>query len=65
MSKIDMSMKMCIQNLVGFDTMVMFRAKKHGGGFRYYASEWRKKLTKPNGINHPDKRIFVYCPDQG
>ncbi|MFS8007814.1 hypothetical protein Hanom_Chr14g01265411 [Helianthus anomalus] len=23
--------------------------------------KWRMKFTKPNGINHPDKCVFVYC----
>ncbi|KAJ0561124.1 hypothetical protein HanHA300_Chr06g0219311 [Helianthus annuus] len=59
--KIDMTMEMCVQNLAGVDTMISFRAEKHGGGFLYEALEWRTKFTKPNGINHPAKCTFVYC----
>ncbi|KAJ0836102.1 putative transcription factor B3-Domain family [Helianthus annuus] len=60
-TRIDMTMEMCVQNLAGVDTMISFRAEKHGGGFRYEALEWRTKFTKPNGINHPAKCTFVYC----
>ncbi|MFS7918001.1 hypothetical protein Hanom_Chr03g00195851 [Helianthus anomalus] len=56
-----MTIEMCVQNLAGVDTMISFRAEKHGGGFRYEALEWRTKFTKPNGINHPAKCTFVYC----
>ncbi|MFS7966050.1 hypothetical protein Hanom_Chr09g00769341 [Helianthus anomalus] len=59
-----MTMEMCVQNLAGVDTMISFRADKHGGGFRYEALEWRTKFTKPNGINPPAKCTFVYCPVQ-
>ncbi|MFS7966049.1 hypothetical protein Hanom_Chr09g00769331 [Helianthus anomalus] len=59
-----MTMEMCVQNLAGVDTMISFRADKHGGGFHYEALEWRTKFTKPNGINPPTKCTFVYCPVQ-
>ncbi|KAJ0591389.1 putative transcription factor B3-Domain family [Helianthus annuus] len=63
-SRIDMTMEMYVQNLAGVDTLISFRADKHGGGFRYEALEWRTKFTKPNGINSPAKCTFVYCPVQ-
>ncbi|KAJ0735580.1 hypothetical protein HanPI659440_Chr11g0433701 [Helianthus annuus] len=54
-SRIDMTMEMYVQNLAGVDTLISFRADKHGGGFRYEALEWCTKFMKPNGINSPAK----------
>ncbi|MFS8006500.1 hypothetical protein Hanom_Chr14g01249891 [Helianthus anomalus] len=59
-----MTMEMCVQNLAGEDTMISFCAEEHGSGFRYEALQWRTKFTKPNGINHPAKCMFVYCQVQ-
>ncbi|MFS8022677.1 hypothetical protein Hanom_Chr16g01442321 [Helianthus anomalus] len=59
-----MTMEMYVQNLAGVDTLISFRADKHGSGFRYEALEWRTKFTKPNGINSPAKCTFAYCPVQ-
>ncbi|KAM0012894.1 hypothetical protein Hdeb2414_s0047g00748751 [Helianthus debilis subsp. tardiflorus] len=39
MSRIDMSLKLTIQNLHGVDTVIDFRPEKHGQGFRYAASQ--------------------------
>ncbi|KAJ0852057.1 putative DNA-binding pseudobarrel domain superfamily [Helianthus annuus] len=64
MARIDMSLKMTVQNLNGVDTIVNFRPEKHGKGFRYVAWEWTKKFTKPDRIHRNMKCKFVYSPDK-
>ncbi|KAF5790472.1 hypothetical protein HanXRQr2_Chr09g0383641 [Helianthus annuus] len=59
MSRIAMSLKLTIQNLHRVDTVIDFRPEKHGRGFRYAASQWRKKLLIPNDIKEPQKCTFV------
>ncbi|MFS8019091.1 hypothetical protein Hanom_Chr15g01399751 [Helianthus anomalus] len=44
MSLIDMSLKLTIQNQHGVNNVIDFRPEKHGQGFRYAASQWRKKF---------------------
>ncbi|KAM0055109.1 hypothetical protein Hdeb2414_s0006g00202291 [Helianthus debilis subsp. tardiflorus] len=65
MSRIDISLKLTIQNLDGVDTVIDFRPEKHGQGFRYATSQWRKKFLIPNDIKAPQKCTFVYEPDVG
>ncbi|KAJ0587192.1 putative transcription factor B3-Domain family [Helianthus annuus] len=65
MSRIDMSLKLTIQNLHGVDIVIDFRPEKHGQGFRYAASQWRKKFLIPNDIKASEKCTFVYEPDVG
>ncbi|KAM0014482.1 putative transcription factor B3-Domain family [Helianthus debilis subsp. tardiflorus] len=65
MSRIDVSLKITIQNLVGVNSVVTFRPGKHGGGYRYVANGWRTNFMKPNGIQAPQKCTFVYSPDAG
>ncbi|KAF5765277.1 hypothetical protein HanRHA438_Chr15g0714191 [Helianthus annuus] len=64
MAWVDMSLKITVQNLNGVDTVVYFRLEKHGKGFRYVASEWVKKFTKPNRIYKAMKCKFAYCLDK-
>ncbi|MFS7999838.1 hypothetical protein Hanom_Chr12g01171311 [Helianthus anomalus] len=45
MSRIDISLKLTIQNLHGVDIVIDFRPEKHGQGFRYAASQWQKKVS--------------------
>ncbi|MFS7988441.1 hypothetical protein Hanom_Chr11g01034831 [Helianthus anomalus] len=45
--------------------VIAFRPEKHGKGFRYVASEWRKKFLNLNGIKPPGKCTFVYEPNVG
>ncbi|KAJ0763974.1 putative transcription factor B3-Domain family [Helianthus annuus] len=65
MSRIDMSLKLTIQNLHGVDSVIDFRPERHGQGFRYAASQWRKKFLIPNDIKASQKCTFVYEPDVG
>ncbi|KAJ0577497.1 hypothetical protein HanIR_Chr05g0236661 [Helianthus annuus] len=53
MSRIDMSLKLTIQNLHGVDTVIDFRPEKLGQGFRYAASQWGKRFLIPNDIKAP------------
>ncbi|MFS8023169.1 hypothetical protein Hanom_Chr16g01448321 [Helianthus anomalus] len=65
MSRIDMSWKLTIQNQHGVNTVIDFRLEKHGQGFKYGASQWRKNILIPNNIKAPQKCTFVYEPDIG
>ncbi|KAM0045515.1 putative transcription factor B3-Domain family [Helianthus debilis subsp. tardiflorus] len=60
MSRIDMSLKLTIQNLHGVDTVIDFRPEKYGQGFRYAASQWRKKFLNPNDIKAPQKNAHSF-----